>query len=129
MTKAEIIKTIEGSMKGQKEAVSVVNKLLKSVSMSEDTVMLVSVLHTMNGCICDTLNNISLILCEMLPEEAPEKDPGPKMGDHTDACNADCQCMTCVNDNSHDIKDLPCCDKHGFRGCVVHNCPDYVKEG
>lgn len=37
--------------------------------MSEDTIVLVSVLHTMNGCICDTLNNISLILCEMLLEE------------------------------------------------------------
>lgn len=127
MTKAEIRKTIEGTMKGQKEAVSLVNKLLKSVSMSEDTVMLVSVLHTMNGCICDTLNNISLILCEMLHEEAPEKAPEPKKGTHYEFCNEKCQCVTCANDNS-EAEDSACCTEHGFMSCCVHGCPDYVKE-
>lgn len=69
MTKTEILEKIEDSAKKQCEAVSVANDLIKSVSMSEDTIALVSVLHTMNGCVCDTLNNISLILCEMLPKE------------------------------------------------------------
>ena len=91
MTKAEILERIDGGVKAQKDAIAVVNELLASVSISGDTVVLAAILHTMCGCFCDTMNNLSLILCEMLPDVAPEKDPEPKMGDHTDVCNADCQ--------------------------------------
>lgn len=129
MTKADILKRIEEQKTAQCEGVRSLSKILAMPAVGTDATVIASILNIINGTIFDTMTTLALILCEMMPEEATEKDPEPKMGDHTDACNADCQCMTCVNDNSHDIKDLPCCDKHGFRGCVVHNCPDYVKEG
>ena len=127
MTKAELIEMIEGSVKAQKDAVGAVNEILKAVSINADTLVLASILHTMTGCICDTMNNLALILCEMLPEPTPEKAPEPKKGDHFPACNADCLCVTCVHDNSSG-NDIPCCDKHGFSECCVEGCPDYVKE-
>lgn len=131
MTKAEILERIDGSVKAQKDAIVVVNELLKSVSMSGDAAVLAAILHTMTGCICDTMNNLSLILCEMMPEDAPEKAPEkapePKKGEHYVFCNEKCQCVTCVNDNS-DGDDEACCTKHGFSLCCVHGCPDYVKE-
>lgn len=60
-----------------------------------------------------------------------EMDMGvPKEGDHDYEClGRECLCNTCVRDNSHSVADTPCCDKHGFEGCVVTECPDYVREG
>lgn len=69
MTKAEIFKRIEDGAKVQTEVIKVVNELFKSVSLSADTAVLAAILHSINSSICDTMNNLALILCEMLPEE------------------------------------------------------------
>lgn len=130
MTKTEIHEMIEGSMKAQKDAVGVVNEMLKAVSINADTAVLASILHTMTGCICDTMNNLALILCEMLPEPTPEKAPEPKRGTHSATCmripSTGCQCLTCANDHGHTLNELSCCMEH--RKHCLKTCPDYVKE-
>lgn len=130
MTKAEILERIDGDAKLQKDAIEAVNKLLKSVSMSDDTVALAAILHTICGCMCDTMNTLALILCEMLPEEAPEKDPEPKKSEHCEHCfngrYPHCQCLTCARDHGHSDNELGCCMEHKKR-CYAA-CPDYVKE-
>lgn len=69
MTKTEILKRIENTSKLQQKAIETVNELIESVSMSDAELVLAAVLHTANGCICDMMNNIALILCEMLSEK------------------------------------------------------------
>ena len=69
------------------------------------------------------LANYSIMTLVELGQGEPEK------GDHAEDCDPDCQCMTCVHDNTHDVSDIACCDKHGFNMCRVHGCPDYKKEG
>lgn len=138
MTKAEILKMIEGGAEAQKQAIEMVNKVLESVSVSDDTLVLASILHTMCGCFCDTMNNLSLILCKMLPEEetpetAPEKAPEKHpRGHHCSVCEQNdpgCKCLTCSRDN-FDVNDgkPDCCRTHPHKGCCVDECPDYVKE-
>lgn len=130
MTKTEILEKIVHTDRLQQAAITEVNKVIKSVSMSDDAIALVAVLHTMNGCLCDTLSILALILCEMLPEEAPEKEPEPKLGAHSDTCmrapSIGCQCLTCANDHGHTLDELGCCMVH-HKPCRA-NCPDYVKE-
>ena len=69
MTKAEIFEMIENTEKRQCEVLKAVNDLIKSVSISNDTSMLGSILLTLNSSICSTMNNLAMILCEMLPDE------------------------------------------------------------
>ena len=54
----------------------------------------------------------------------------PKKGLHSDECISwGCLCCTCANDNSGGTSgDELCCDRHNFDGCIVTDCPDYVKE-
>lgn len=73
------------------------------------------------------LANYSIMTLVELGQGEPEKAPVPKKGDHYALCNEKCQCLTCVHDNSSGDDDA-CCIKHGFAGCYVTNCPDYVKE-
>lgn len=69
MTKTEILEKIVRTDKLQQIAIEEVNKVIRSVSMSDDGIALAAILHTMNGCLCDTLSILARILCEMLPEE------------------------------------------------------------
>lgn len=129
MTKAEILEKIVHTDRLQQAAITEVNKVLKSVSMSDDAIALAAILHTMNGCLCDTLSILALILCEMLPEKAPEKAPH---GLHCPSCVEDhptCLCLTCSRDDYADsaVFGSDCCTKH-HNGCRVAECPDYVKE-
>lgn len=130
MTKAEILEKIVHTDRLQQAAITEVNKVIKSVSMSDDAIALAAILHTMNGCLCDTLSILALILCEMLPEPTPEKAPEPKRGTHSATCmrvpSTGCQCLTCVNDKGHTPDEMGCCMVHR-KHCSV-NCPDYVKE-
>lgn len=129
MTKTEILEKIGHTDRLQQAAITEVNRVLRSVSMSNDATALAAILHTMNGCLCDTLSILALILCEMLPEPTPEKASEPKRGTHCDSCmrsGVDCQCLTCVNDKGHTSDEMGCCMEHRKR-CRA-NCPDYVKE-
>ena len=75
------------------------------------------------------LANYSIMTLVELAQNEPEKAPEPKKGDHDRHClQSDCLCNTCIRDNTHDASAQPCCDQHGFDGCCVHGCPDYVKE-
>ena len=69
MTKAEIFEMIENTEKKQYEWIKAVNDLVNSVSISNDTAILASILLTLNNSICSTMNNLALILCEMLSDE------------------------------------------------------------
>lgn len=69
MTKTEILEKIVHTDRLQQAAITEVNRVLRSVSMSDDATALAAILHTMNGCLCDTLSILARILCEMLPEE------------------------------------------------------------
>ena len=73
MTKAEIFEMIENTEKRQCEVLKAVNDLIKSVSISNDTSILGSILLTLNSSICSTMNNLALILCEMLSDEGGMK--------------------------------------------------------
>ena len=135
MTKTEILKKIENNVETQKDAVKVVNEVLKSVPMSDDAAVLGAVLHTMNGCMCDTMNTLALILCEMLPEKETEKAPEPTPEKHTRGKHCDecvngifphCSCITCARDHGHTEDERGCCMEHN-KMCYM-NCPDYVKE-
>lgn len=133
MTKAEITKMIENQKKAQGKAVEMLNAMIKLPSVGADATLIASLIGIVNATIFDTMTTLALILCEMLTEEpkaAPEKAPEPKKGDHDINCSVcNCLCNTCIRDNSHDVTDRACCDKHGFRVCHVTECPDYVKEG
>ena len=78
------------------------------------------------------LANYSIMTLIEMDQSKPIEDPDPKRGDHESFCEihfTGCLCNTCVRDNSHDINDIACCDKHGHTGaCGVKACPDYVKE-
>ena len=69
MTKAEIFEMIENTEKKQYECIKAVNDMIKSVSFSNDTAILASILLTLNSSICSTMNNLAMILYEMLPDE------------------------------------------------------------
>ena len=69
MTKAEIFEMIENTEKRQCEVLKAVNDLVNSVSISNDTAVLASILLTLNDSICSTMNNLALILCEMLSDD------------------------------------------------------------
>lgn len=70
-----------------------------------------------------TLVELAQNECETVPEKASVE----KRDNHNPACNRECLCMTCVNDND-DTDDGECCfERHGLR-CPVCECPNYVKE-
>ena len=69
MTKAEIFEMIENTEKKQYEWIKAVNDLIKPVSFSNDTAILAAILLTLNSSICNTMNNLAMILCEMLSDE------------------------------------------------------------
>lgn len=128
MTKTEILKRIDDVLALYANTSKKVFEINQLPSVNADAMAISSALLLISGVISDTMNTLSLILCEMLPEEAPEKDPEPKKGTHYEFCNEKCQCVTCVNDNS-EAEGTACCTEHGFMSCCVHGCPDYVKEG
>lgn len=123
MTKAEIFKMIEKQNNTQGEVCDKLGKLIHSPNVGMDATAIAALLTTINATIFDTMSTLALILCEMLPDEAPKK------GDHDRSClGCNCLCNTCVRDNSHS-SERACCDQHGFEKCSVTECPDYVKEG
>lgn len=73
MTKSEIFEMIENTEKKQYECIKAVNDMIKSVSFSNDTAILASILLTLNNNICLTMNNLALILCEMLSDDGGMK--------------------------------------------------------
>ena len=83
--------------------------------------------------IADTLMdlaNYSIMTLVELGRGEAEKVTHCERGDHDSSCvryHRGCLCNTCVRDNTHTC-DEACCLKHGFNGCEVSNCPDYVKE-
>lgn len=74
------------------------------------------------------LANYSIMTLVELAQNEPSVTPKGVKGDHYAACDRHCQCVTCINDRSTDDTRHACCIEHGFMGCVVSNCPDYVKE-
>ena len=67
------------------------------------------------------LANYSIMTLVELAQNEPEK------GEHHPKCAVGCLCVSCVRD--HGEEDSSCCSKHGFDGCFVMDCPDYVREG
>lgn len=131
MTKAEILEKIVHTDKLQQAAITEVNRVIRSVSMSDDATALAAILHTMNGCLCDTLSILALILCEMLPDPTSEKpSPEPHRSKYDPACLKGfpkCQCLTCAHYRRSDEHGIGCCMTHR-KSCRVNACPDYVKE-
>lgn len=79
--------------------------------------------------IVDTLMDLANYSIMTLVELGQGEDEKlPEKGDHCSDCRGSCPCNTCVRDNSHDIKDIACCDKHNRFCSDEYECPDYVKE-
>lgn len=137
MTKAEILNRIDDVLALYANTSKKVFEINQLPSVNADATAISSALLLISGVISDTMNTLSLILCEMLPEETPETAPekAPEnhpRGHHCSVCEQNdpgCKCLTCSRDN-FDVKDgkPDCCRTHPHKGCCVDECPDYVKE-
>lgn len=69
MTKAEVLKRIDEQMDAQHRVSEKLFELTSLPSIDADTTVIVSAILTINSTICDTMNTLALILCEMMPCE------------------------------------------------------------
>lgn len=69
MTKTELFNRIKRTSEDHYEEIKDVNELIREFPISNDTALLLAILQVINANICNTMNNLALILCEMLPDE------------------------------------------------------------
>ena len=69
MTKDEIVEMFENTAKKHCQGLNALNDMINSVSISNDTAILASVLLLLDGSIFSTMNNLAMIMCEMLSDE------------------------------------------------------------
>lgn len=127
MTKTEIISQLRESQKMTGDALNQCGRMARDMSDPDASVATLANLMIATT-ICDMMTNLSLILCEMMPDKILVRSDSERHGMECAGTFPNCQCLTCARDHKSDEHGFGCCIVHK-KSCRINQCPDYVKEG